>query len=221
MVAARIPSRGHAGWPLHVLSGADGSVLRSFGADQAALTPGEARASARRLAKAESGRIWAAHQGQYLIELWDLEGRKHVEVRGSLERFERSDLPRPSITGVWEDAGLLWVMIHVADPRYAENVQKLEDPGDGLGPRIGPADGHALYDTVLEVIDPASGQLVATRRFDDSLNTLGDDAPIIAYRLSADGSPLVDVLRASLAPDRLPRSRPSAMRYIRGSVTPR
>jgi hypothetical protein len=74
---------------------------------------------------------------------------------------------------------------------------------------------------VLEVIDPASGQLVATRRFDDSLNTLGDDAPIIAYRLSADGSPLVDVLRASLAPDRLPRSRPSAMRYIRGSVTPR
>jgi hypothetical protein len=105
-----------------------------------------------------------------------------------------------SISGIWEDdQGYLWVMIQVRDPSYAANLARLPEMAGGMGRGILPRDFSDLEDTVLDVIDPSEGRLIASRRFDEYM-TRGQSvaAPILVYRERQSGAPRFDAMRPVL-----------------------
>lgn len=180
LMASFVPTRTGIGLPFHIVDPVSGAIVRSFG---------------------------AAHLTEYRIEQWTLNGQRVLELRRSVEWFRSHDgtLTADGVTGAYirgidEDAeGLLWVFIQVPDVNYTENWRRLPDPGDGMGPRPGGAMGfHDLLDVIIEVIDPRTGTLVASRRFDQNLRTLGNGAPLHSYREAADASPLYDIYRVRL-----------------------
>jgi hypothetical protein len=175
----RLSDRERIGWPLHAF-GPDGTYQESFGADAPLpVSPLDLTTDQRCLGPARDGGLWAApFYGRYVLEHWDsrLNLTRRLERRASW--FRASDRPEPltpdhpprsGISGLWEDAtGLLWVVLNVGDARWAR----------GLGaPRK--VEGHTFYsvqepdlvfDTVVEVLDPARGQVVSSRRFDEVLS---------------------------------------------------
>jgi hypothetical protein len=203
VINANIATRELAGWPLHVLSTRDGEVLRSFGADRPEYRRDLPYLHRRRLASSTGGRFWSAHSTAYVIELWDRTGRKHMELRRDVPWFPAHDgrnrYPSPSppyTTAVWEDhAGLLWVLVQVQDPEQAAHRDRLE-VRDGMRIIHG-RDGHRLYDTIVEVLDPATGELLASRRFDESVRKWGS-GPLVIYRENAIGIPEYGLYRAIL-----------------------
>jgi hypothetical protein len=203
IIAADVPSREHAGWPLHIIRNDNGAIVRSFGAEQPAYRSDAPYLNRRLLAFSGPNRIWSGRVTEYTIEEWDLDGRLLRTLRRDASWFRPHDGrgrgPKPFVQSLWTDQdGLLWVMLMIPDPNYEQNYSKLRDPGDGMGPYIQPADNHGLMDVMIEVIDPTAGRVVAARQFPDYMKSHGNGAPIQVYREDAEGNPQFEVYRARL-----------------------
>jgi hypothetical protein len=202
-----VPTREGIGWPLHIVDPVTGAIVRSFGSDSPVQPLGRLESNRRRLAASKGRLFWAAHLTQNRIEQWTIDGQRLLEIRRNVDWFEPHDgrLTEDGVTGsyirgIHEDAdGLLWVFIQVPDVNYSANRRRMPDPGDGMGPRPGGAMAfHGLLDVIVEVIDPRDGTLVASRRFDQNIRTLGNGAPLHSFREAADASPIYDVYRVRL-----------------------
>ena len=131
------------------------------------------------------GRVWRARPTEYALEAWDPDGSTvQVRLEGSPEWFTPGpplpgyplEAPGPSVIGSLGYAeGLLWVGTTVADSEWAEVADEVV-PGVGL-------DGNKLMDTVLEVIDPGTGALVARTVHDELLSRTGDGAFLYGIRM--------------------------------------
>jgi hypothetical protein len=197
VIASNVPTREHAGWPLHMVDVVNGSVRKSFGRSDG-YRYDMAGANARRIAQSADGGIWSSHFFEYVLEKWSKDGTLTRTLRRDVDwvrpRDARTGAPGSTILAIWEDReGLLWVMIQVPDQRYAQNHARLEDPGDGMGKRIRGRDRNGLRDTIIEVIDPRAGRLLATRRFDEHMNGLGGAAPVYSYNEDPQGNPQYNV----------------------------
>ena len=128
------------------------------------------------------GRVWTTRAGGYGFDAWDPEGGDEPLARliGDPEWFDPGppqpgapvSAPAPSIViSLRVDGGLLWAGTWVAD----ENRD-----ADAAAPS--PLDLDRLLDTVLDVIDPASGTLIARTRRDEALRGTGDDALLFGVR---------------------------------------
>jgi hypothetical protein len=206
IVAAHVPSREQSGWPLHLISTADGRILRSFGVDVPAFRRDLVYMSRRRLAPDthSTSHFWVAHVADYVIEKWDTNGARLLAFRRRpswfppyAETMGRRESTQPSlITGMWQDSeGLIWVVISVPDRQYAENRREL--PSVGGFRAVEPTSRRSLVDTVIEVFDPVSGNLIASRRFDDDLGQWGQ-GPLVLYVESPDGIPSYRIFRPRL-----------------------
>ena len=207
LIASAVMTREGIGWPLHFLDRVTGEVVKSFGSYDPTQPLGVIEPNRRRLAVSKDGRFWAAFLTEYRIGLWDGNGRQVLEVQRNVDWFRAHDgqvgpdgETGAYIKALWEDAeGLLWLVIQVPDENRRANRSRLRDPGDGMGPRPESAlTFHGMLDTVIEVIDPRKGTLIASRRLDDNLRTFGNGAPLHAYREQASGVPSYDVYRAKL-----------------------
>ncbi|HEU0055024.1 MAG TPA: hypothetical protein VFQ39_17680 [Longimicrobium sp.] len=207
---ASIATAARAGYPLHRLS-PRGEVLRSFGADAAGvMRPDRPADGFRVIAPARGGNLWSAPINRYRIELWDpREGRLlktlvrrtdwfpdwHVLPRGY------PDLARPvtAVEGIREDAsGLLWVFLRTADARWTA-APRPRDPSRERGV-VPMAELHRYLDTVVEVIDPVRGRLVATGRAARHYEavSLNGTGLVHSRREGADGVELLDVWEVKL-----------------------
>lgn len=129
------------------------------------------------------GRIWTTRPREYGFEVWDPGGGDAPLARivGEPEWFDPGPpqpgapvtAPAPSIViSLRVDGGLLWVGTWVAD----------EDREAGGGGSPSPLELDRLLDTILDVIDPASGRIIARSRRDEALRGTGDDQLLFGVR---------------------------------------
>jgi hypothetical protein len=196
-----------AGLPLHVI-GKDGKIERSFGAENPEYRREDHDLLWRWIAPAGNDRVWAAPVTKYVLELWTFSGQKIRELERRVSWFkphkqygynpdQPNAPPNPGIMDLRMDsAGMLWVIVHVADENWKSGVGNVR----GMYNRQvrGIADENKYWDSIIEVIDPVSGTLVATQRFDQRLRWISESAYASAYRQNSDGVPFVDVFRVSL-----------------------
>jgi hypothetical protein len=202
MVAQRmIAGADGVGQPLHVIDAA-GTVMHSMGGSG----PWNQRriyAGVFKVAPASDGGVWAAPIGEYRIDHWTPEGIRGRSVVPEAEWFPpwgatvedfREAARHPRIADLHEDAwGRLWVAIRVpaddAPPR---------EPSRGEV-RVEDVDPSAEDDTVIEVVDPRTGGVIARSRFEPALARFtGDGSVLHASREDADGSIVIDLWRARL-----------------------
>jgi hypothetical protein len=204
--AALIPTAEEAGYPLHTYT-ASGVQTRSFGTDFALLDPRSSGALRRELSASTGSRFWAAHALEYEIELFDTTGtRRLLLVRDSSDSPLRHSpvdrvvdfAPRPTVTAIREDVeGRLWVILHVAAPDWYEAghyARRVVDDTVLVIPKF----VDRLYQTVIEVIDPRDGKLIASRQFPLALVSFLDGHLALGLRQHRDGKWETDLLQLSL-----------------------
>ncbi len=202
--AFRDPNR--VGLPLHLLDPA-GRVVRSFGTEHPLVRPGELTRGVRRIARASAGGVWSARYAhRYEIQLWTLNGTLVRELTRRVAWFEEYDRywsssperpAAPLILGVWEDAGgMLWVYTRVGDRNWRRGLgrERLVE-----GQRSYEIDNpDLLFDTMVEVIDPTRGELVASFRRDDLWGLVIAPGLLGQVRENDDGAYRIEVQRISL-----------------------
>jgi hypothetical protein len=200
---ADLPTRKTAGLPLHHYD-RNGQLLRSFGTDEAVYKQGAPQLVDRVLSRAQNGRFWSVLPTRYLIERWTPAGMRELELTRAAEWFEPHWRPRvreqgrpPAhrVVSVHEARdGMLWVSIQVPDARWRES---LAPPRMVMGQmRQLVSDGSKATDTILEIIDPQTGKLLVSQRFDEPILRFvddSDDAGVLAYASSVDNEGLVRV----------------------------
>ena len=203
---AHVPTRETLGLPIQVYS-IDSGEVRAVGGDDrwfSAMSPGAVR---RRLAGADTDRYWAARIDEYRIDLLTVDGDTLLSVLGSPpflpERVDAvrtsTEAPPPLVTDIASDSsGHLWVLVLVPDPEWHDAV--VRDAGSAHGWRI--ADYSAYYDTVLDVIDPATGELLGRRRFDPMMPRLVDAGEIAFFTYRDPSHPVMRVYRVAFSTQR-------------------
>lgn len=172
VLAGSVGTRDRAGFPLHVV-GADGTVRHSFGKVGRGLEF-DGFSALRTLAPSRGGRFWAADVNQYRLVQWDAAGRPRLELRRAPSWFEPWEQwtgpwegrPPPRLADIHEDAaGRLWTMTWVADRQFQRISPDDVDIRDSKY-----AGDHPLYDTIIEVLDVDSGELLLSQRFGEMLS---------------------------------------------------
>jgi hypothetical protein len=164
--AVALTSDGHmvAAWgtPLFRVIKPDGRDSLRFGVpDAAEILPRRVLAAGRR-----SGRFWASPAYRLAITEWGLDGTEYrrVAVRGSAFPDQPSDetwdphagkAPSAILNRLVEDAqGLLWVWAILPEPDYTPSLRDAQDQSLA---RV-----NHMYRFLVEVIDPATGTVVAS-----------------------------------------------------------
>ncbi len=132
----------------------------------------------------DEGRVWRSLPVEYAVEAWDPAAPdRFLRLEGQPEWFrpwppaDGYPLEAPPfsvIQGLRHRDGLLWLATSVADDGWREAVA---NPVQGV-----PIDGNRRRDTVVEVVDPATGELVARSVLDDWLWWTGDGGYLYAAR---------------------------------------
>lgn len=195
---------GRLGYPLQLVS-QSGGIIRSFGASDPEYRSKEPYRYLKSVALGpDAGSVWSVGKGDYLIELWDTAGIRRAAFQREAEWFEpfvldtpiTPDGPKPQamVGGLRVDSSdRLWVTSVVASDDWREAVTAYwEDPRDVYA-------FMQVYDTILEIIDPISGELLVSQRLSD-IQTSGwiDEDLILSYREDELGYPFLDVYRISL-----------------------
>lgn len=172
---ASISDRASVGLPFHVFR-RDGLRLRAIGDPRRPYTPERLIFFTHEVAPSRRGGFWAVPMyGEYRIEHWTAAGSRdgyllrrpdwHTALRSGVGNLDSMDPPPTSHWGIAEtEDGLLWVLSQVGDP------DRRNAPLDTLrtieGQFVVPADGDRSWDSVVELIDPVRGVVIAARRFD-------------------------------------------------------
>jgi hypothetical protein len=201
LVNAQIRTPERIGLPLHLVD-STGEIVRSFGALDTRITRKTPYADVRVMALAPNEQVWTAYENKYVLELWSLSGSMRERLVREASWFHPGrvnwdpavDPPPAVICGLRVDAhGLLWVLSMIPDHHWQRGHERVALGGGRYGYRI--TNPAGLYDSVLEVIDPATGQLLQSRRFDQAFAALQPDGLLIGARQDDDGYEFLDVWR--------------------------
>lgn len=162
------------------------------------------------LAVRHGGEIWAAPMHRYELTAYSPESGSVIHrIRRDAPWFRphddtstrmdlRSGPPNPKIREMATDEeGRIWVVTWVADQEWERAVETMTDPAGG-------PDRNGLYDSVVEVLDPEQGRLLARARLPDALGLVdmgSSDSPGPVFYSAvqeATGYISVRILRASL-----------------------
>ncbi|MFN2317253.1 MAG: hypothetical protein ABR551_06740 [Gemmatimonadales bacterium] len=173
-------------------------VRESFGVDVPVYRNDNLHIVNRAIASDGSGRVWAIPRLRYEPTLWSTSG-KMVELHRRAAWFPaqvavqspgRERAPTPWVTNAWHDGvEHLWILLHVPDANW-----RPPRPGSiPSGERIAPIDLDREYDTILEVINTTTGQLLVTQRYDALVKNLLPGGYAVHYREDARGEPFLDI----------------------------
>ena len=163
------------GYPLHRL-GDSLEVLASFGTDDPRFDPTDAAQpwrSRRALAPAGGDRFWAAPPNRFSAELWDADGNRIRRLVRNVAWFQPwtngwAPWIAPPPPRLWsirqDDAGILWVVVHVPDPNWRRIPARQTNIPDHE--KHMPVDYHEFYDTVVEAWDLSGGRFLTSLRSD-------------------------------------------------------
>lgn len=198
------------GQPLHLVH--NGIVHQSFGSPNDTAYMATTQHLLRKVAVAPSGYIAAAHQNQYLLELFTKNGER-------LLRFERRGVwPAPpggiptdlTLNGeLWgfiqdilvDEADRVWILSWEPRADWRENVREVVAP-NGQRLVVQKEFSTPLHRSRIEVVDLRSGTLLGTQSYEETLwGFLNADA-IYGYRYDERGEPQLATYRVVL---RLPQ----------------
>lgn len=199
---AHTASRDDVGHPLQVMDTRGRRVAR-LASEGIAYNGALMDHGSRRVSVGPGGTIWAARTDEYLIDEWALDDRHLTRLSYRPDAFPRKSPPRtrddpppPTLLALDVDAeGLIWVVMGLADPRWASAWNEGTTHYDA---RID--DYNLYYDSVIQVIDPTTGTLVAERKEDPFL-FFGASRTVTSVEGSVT-SPRLRVRRLALSPIR-------------------
>jgi hypothetical protein len=156
----------------------EGRRLRTGGRQDIPYLPGTDIYFVHRMASASPTGFWTIPlMGQYRIDLWGSDGQLRrsllrpapwfVPLPERLRGVDPGSLDPPPSQGVglWQDAdGRVWTVWLVADP--ARSTARRHTVRTPEGQVSVPDQPDRVWDTVVEVIDPVRGRLIASQRFD-------------------------------------------------------
>lgn len=167
------------GYPVHVYDEAGRRITRSLGDEGVRVdrSPRSRGVVTRRVAVAEDGNIWAAHETRYRIDKWSPDGDRLVRIERDSPWFQPWEVwpgmdyevrPPPVTVGVgdWGE-GLLMVVVRLADANW-KPIRPSRTPLPGHE-TIMPAQENELYDTMIEVLDIRSGTVLGRTQVDGSV----------------------------------------------------
>ena len=149
-------TRSGIGHPFHLLD-SSGQLVRSFGVEE--VVPPSQNPYPGVLARSRDGAFWAAFPDRYQIERWDREGNLLAVIQPEADWFtnepdrekQQAGARQSRVQGLFEDEdGLLWV--HIIGRQVGEKVGGQLEPDPSTSASI------------IEVIDPVVGTLVASSR---------------------------------------------------------
>jgi hypothetical protein len=196
------------GHPFHLFD-AVGNYRGFFGADpDESVRPGDVSSAVRWLTPAHGNQFWSMHHTRsYTLELWDAHGTLKKRFTRTADWFGEYDRatnlapgspPQSRGMGVWFDSrdGLLWTIVHVADPRWREGVGPLmRAEGQEYYPI---RDRQRVYDAIVEVIDVGAGRVIARQRFERTVDIPVGGGVFAGVRETAAGVPYLELWRFSL-----------------------
>lgn len=207
VVNGRMQTPERVGLPLHLFT-TDGEPVRAFGS-----VTGEYRSDLPHLMfrkitpSRRRNAVWSAWEYQYVLEEWNISGDLERRIVRDAPWFPPVALPAPTSddnpppTGFralrHDTTGVLWTAVLVAAPDYHRGLGESVRGEGGLTYNL-INNVSALYDTVIEAIDPDSGRVIARRRIRAVVLYWLGDGEALAYRQTEDGVPIVDILRVEL-----------------------
>ena len=183
---------------LHLLDSA-GTVVSSM--VRPAQTGPRGRLNFLLASSTEPATFWSAQRSRYLLELRALDGRvvRALELTPSWFEPERSPGnpgPLPRVRALRAHAsGALWTGLWTRSADWQRHEVK---PQPGREMRASDIDWDGLYDSVIEVVDPAAGTLLASRRIPQLLLGFLDDQRALLYSNQSDGSFALEIWRVQL-----------------------
>lgn len=204
------PSASHLGKPLQISTFASDNSRPgfAFGPGGGEVPPGTITPLVQQLAPGPEGQLWAGELMRYRLSLWSREGTLVKQLVRNPEWF-RSGVgpftttgspgvpPSPHLQAVQlDEEGLLWSFSHVP----AENWRAAWGGVSGGVAEAASRDiaRQYLYDTIIEVIDPARGRVVVRTRISGGVISALPGRRIAVYRESAMGIPFVEVRQLAL-----------------------
>ena len=181
------------------------SVTKSFGPDWK-IPDFKAMAAASRILAPSATGFWTVGQEHYRVEHWTRDGVSDA----MLERIPAwpprtseglglpDQAPPNGVQGIAEDRnGRVWVFTRVAAPTWREGWPK------GTGDmRISAFSQEKMFRTVVEVLDPKAGRVIARRQLDEWIIAALPEGRAVVYAVDADDIPRLRVVR--LAVDGVP-----------------
>lgn len=215
VVAAKVLTAESVGLPLHFID-AHGEIVRSFGADPPIRQIRNSDLMWRGLAPT-SGGVWSADLLRYRLERWSTDGTLIRRLERDVSWFPpqtdfgvRQDPgrgPAPGLPFISTDSeGRVWTVIYVPDPQWEAAFESGTDP---YGRRTNLVhDVNKYFDSIVEVIDPRSAQVVVRAVFDQAIKGFAGEGLVFGSELRGPGYPTVIVWSISPPQDKptpLPR----------------
>jgi len=184
----------------------EAQTRRSFGRGGTMMRMGGSTARFQTLAAARDGGLWSANSYRYELHKWTDQG-EHVESFHRQPGWFAKDSPvwlgnpgtppPPVVAAIQEDQeGLLWVFLRI--PAETWRIGWTRAP---VGAREVPAsliDIEKLFDTMIEVIDPRVGAVLARERLKGYLIRVTDHHQVSIYAEDQDGNPIIRVIGVTL-----------------------
>lgn len=175
VVNARVRSADRIGLPLHRITAA-GEIAASFGDLDPTVLPNEQWISGRLIAGEDSS-VWSVPAaGNYELEQWSSAGTRTRVLRRDTDWYPNTGKiwnqtagrpPYSRMRALWLSDGLLWVVALVPAKEWKDGTGPVRTYEGGI--RIYEiTDLNKTFDTVVEVIEASTGDVLATRRFDEA-----------------------------------------------------
>ena len=170
LVTAFVATRERAGYTMHILDG--DSLSLSFGLTSGKGDPvASAMVMAMQVVPSAPEQVWLAHGNQYRLERWDPSGSLLRVITRDVWWFPASTYPlRTSVQGgiVQEDtAGNLWTVARI--PTLDAKRPIIEGPERKVD-YTSYESFYGQWASMVEVIDPQGGRLIASQRFPFSIS---------------------------------------------------
>lgn len=200
-----LPTPGRIGLPLHLVS-PEGDLVRSFGADPPVEDLQNYQLGMRWIAVASDSSVWSAHRVRYAIEEWNVDGTmvreltRHVPWFPPVERVGFVDAespPTPELGRIHSDgSGFLWVVLRVPGAQWEEALEMRPDVYGRQ--RLRPGNPRQYQDSIIEVINPETGRIVARTRLEHHVMGFIEDGLVYTYEQTDALEPLVRILELRL-----------------------
>lgn len=163
------------------------------------------------LGRGSRGTMFMAPPYAYIIEQWDTVGRHLLTITRKAAWFPpRTEAtlatgrswdvakPLPGLCRLWMDSsGLLWVLGRNGAHNWQPGPKRPQLRGEDVALPQSPEDATKYLETIVEVLDPRSGQLVTSARFPGQLIGF---APGLAARWETgpEGIPVMSIIKLQL-----------------------
>lgn len=192
-----VPHRERMGYAFHILT-REGDIVESFGDDRRRTAESHVTGvvTERWMAHASNGGFWAASLNDYRIEAYDAEHELVARFFRDAPWFTVTRPPGGPSSALLDirelPSGELIVIGRAADPEWRSAIEPFR--GSAYTVESYPR----YYDSVLEVMDPRTGRLVLTHRFDEFIVTFLDHEHVVVKGESPNGDVRLHVMRLKI-----------------------